>query len=152
MYVVDGWCIWKYKLLVMVFMEMYIRVIGLLTTNVYVFFTPFCVLGMSLFPPRDVCLNMDFKCIRSHEISRPQKCDLHPQTVVKSLRKMGPHRRFLREIGFSVGEIWNSMKFQFGARCMARFTAFRRWRTPAAPYWGGHLALAESDEEHDVQV
>ena len=38
MYVVDGWCIWKYKLLVMVFMGMYIQVIGLLTTNVYVFF------------------------------------------------------------------------------------------------------------------
>ena len=38
MYVVDGWCIWKYKLLVVVFMGMYIRVIGLLTTNVYVFF------------------------------------------------------------------------------------------------------------------
>ena len=28
----------KYKLLVMVFLGMYIRVIGLLTTNVYVFF------------------------------------------------------------------------------------------------------------------
>ena len=37
-YVVDGWCIWKYKLLVIVFMGMYIRVIWLLTTNVYVFF------------------------------------------------------------------------------------------------------------------
>ena len=30
MYVVDGWCIWKYKLLVIVFMGMYTKVVGLL--------------------------------------------------------------------------------------------------------------------------
>ena len=38
MYVVDGWCMWKYQVLVIVFIGMCIWVKGLLGTNVYVFF------------------------------------------------------------------------------------------------------------------
>ena len=81
------------------------------------------------------------------------QCDLHPQTVArKFFRENGIFvRYFFREIGIFGG--WN-VKFQFGARCMAR--PFHRVssvkRLLATPHSGGHLALAESDEEHDVQV
>lgn len=59
------------------------------------------------FPPRDVCLNMDFKCIRSHETSRPQSVwPRPPKRLPRSFREMGQDPGdFSGKSGFSVG--WN---------------------------------------------